>query len=212
MKPCDVNHAARAAGKTGALLLILLLGCESHDPETQAYIERLQQIRQQKDQHFAQAPNSPLPEKARDAFRGLRYFRIDPELRFTLPLYVYAEPDTFGMLTTDGTERQALRRGFFTFTMNAVAETLHVYKFLDARPMYQHYLFVPFLDQTAGKESYGGGRYLDLNENESGVYVLDFNTAYNPSCAYGRSEFRCPLPPAENVLRVAVRAGEKVWK
>lgn len=212
MKHSYVNRAAKVAGKASALLLVLFLGCETPDPETQAYIERLQQARQQKDQHFAQAPNSPLPEKERGTFSGLRYFRIDPELRFTLPLQVYAAPDTFGMMTTDGTERQALRYGYFSFTIAATAETLHVYKFLDARPMYQHYLFVPFLDQTAGKESYGGGRYLDLNENESGVYVLDFNTAYNPSCAYGRSEFRCPLPPSENVLRVAVRAGEKAWK
>jgi uncharacterized protein (DUF1684 family) len=67
---------------------------------------------------------------------------------------------------------------------------------------------MPFRDATSGQETYASGRYIDLKENTSGVYDLDFNRAYNPYCAYN-STFSCPVPPAENVLKVPIRAGEK---
>ncbi|MFQ5676033.1 MAG: DUF1684 domain-containing protein, partial [bacterium] len=86
---------------------------------------------------------------------------------------------------------------------------LQVYKLLDVQSKYPGYLFIPFRDVTTGTESYPGGRYLDLQENDSQIYTLDFNLAYNPSCAYGKDGYSCPLPPAENTLDVAVLAGEK---
>jgi hypothetical protein len=69
-------------------------------------------------------------------------------------------------------------------------------------------LFIPFRDATSGSETYAAGRYLELTENTTGIYDLDFNRAYNPYCAY-REDYSCPLPPAENTLTVAIRAGEK---
>lgn len=71
-------------------------------------------------------------------------------------------------------------------------------------------LFIPFRDQTSGQETYGSGRYIDLAENTSGIYTLDFNRAYNPYCAYNDT-YSCPLPPAENTLAVPIRAGEKKY-
>jgi uncharacterized protein (DUF1684 family) len=68
-------------------------------------------------------------------------------------------------------------------------------------------LFIPFRDATSGKETYASGRYIDLRENTTGMYELDFNRAYNPSCAYSEG-FSCPVPPPENTLEVTVRAGE----
>jgi uncharacterized protein (DUF1684 family) len=65
------------------------------------------------------------------------------------------------------------------------------------------------MDATTGKESYPGGRYVDLEENEFGNYILDFNKAYNPYCAYGKEGYVCPIPPAENKLEVEIKAGEK---
>ncbi len=69
-------------------------------------------------------------------------------------------------------------------------------------------LFIPFRDATSGKETYGAGRYLEVEVNPSGRYVLDFNLAYNPYCAYS-DLYICPLPPGENWLRVEIRGGEK---
>ncbi len=71
-------------------------------------------------------------------------------------------------------------------------------------------LFVPFRDATSGVETYTAGRYIDLRENTSGFYDLDFNRAYNPSCAYGQ-DFSCPIPPEENRLAVPIRAGERKY-
>ena len=75
-------------------------------------------------------------------------------------------------------------------------------------PMHGNRVFVPFRDQTSAKETYGAGRYLDLNRREGNEYVVDFNRAYNPFCAYS-PYYSCPLPPGENILQVEIRAGEK---
>jgi uncharacterized protein (DUF1684 family) len=70
-------------------------------------------------------------------------------------------------------------------------------------------LFVPFTDLTSGKETYQAGRYLDISRSATGVYVVDFNLAYNPYCYYNPT-YDCPYPPKENRLQVAIRAGEKI--
>ena len=71
---------------------------------------------------------------------------------------------------------------------------------------YKEHLFVPFRDATSGKTSYGGGRYLDINIPKDGNVVLNFNLAYNPYCAYTNGWY-CSIPPAENTLKVEVKAG-----
>ena len=70
-------------------------------------------------------------------------------------------------------------------------------------------LFVPFTDLTSGSETYPAGRYLDLDRNRTGIYIIDFNRAYNPYCYYNPT-YDCPYPPRENRLRVPIRAGEKM--
>ena len=70
-------------------------------------------------------------------------------------------------------------------------------------------LFVPFLDATSGTETYGAGRYLDLEPEDDGTYSLDFNLAYHPSCVYD-AIYSCPLTPAENRLPVRIEAGERL--
>jgi uncharacterized protein (DUF1684 family) len=80
-------------------------------------------------------------------------------------------------------------------------------------PTYKNYLFVPFKDLSSGKETYGGGRYLDFETTaiKEDLVILDFNKAYNPYCAFS-SGFSCPIPPKENHLNVRVEAGEKNFK
>ena len=70
-------------------------------------------------------------------------------------------------------------------------------------------MFVPFLDATSGGETYGAGRYLDLEPDEDGTYAIDFNLAYHPSCVYA-PQFSCPLTPAENRVAVRIEAGERL--
>ena len=73
------------------------------------------------------------------------------------------------------------------------------------------YFFLPFVDSTAPEETYGAGRYLEIEPAAGGQFLIDFNTAYNPYCAYN-GNWACPLPPRENYLKIRIEAGEKNFK
>ncbi len=169
----------------------------------------IEQQRREKDKAFRGAKDSPLPEKAKKNFRGLRYFPIQEKFRFTGAITRYDKRETFDIIANDGEERKALRYGYFDFQLNGKTYHLQVYKLLDLEPKYSTLLFIPFLDATSGRESYAGGRYLDLEEQKDNRYAVDFNLAYNPFCAYGKNGYSCPIPPAENRLPVRIEAGEK---
>ena len=167
------------------------------------------QARLAKDKSFMSGQNSPIPSSERSGFRGLLYYPINPELRFRAKLNRYASPKQIRLGTNTGEIRSGLRYGYFDFEVENRTCRLNVYKLEDS-PDRGASLFLPFRDATSGKETYGAGRYIDLQENTSGIYDLDFNLAYNPFCAYN-NEFSCPLPPAENILEVPIRAGEKKY-
>ncbi len=105
--------------------------------------------------------------------------------------------------------------GIIRFTLNDTAVALNIYQSQDlmATAKYRDHLFIPFTDATSGEETYESGRYLDLEiddiKNEN--VLIDFNKAYNPYCAYVSGKFNCPIPPAENRLIVAIRAGERAF-
>jgi uncharacterized protein (DUF1684 family) len=162
-----------------------------------------------RDEAFKSGESSPLLPEDRAGFRGLAYFPIDRGLRFAVRLQRYSSPKQVRLGTNTGEIRTGLRYGYFDFQVGDQACRLQAYR-LDDTPGSAPYLFVPFRDATSGRETYGSGRYIDLKENTSGIYELDFNRAYNPSCAYN-DEFSCPVPPGENALKVAIRAGEKAF-
>ena len=150
-----------------------------------------------------------MPEAERATFTGLPYYAVDEALRFDdLRLIPYAgdEPTTFEIPTSDGRLRPAARAGTFRFALGGEERVLTAYTFAGGDG---ELLFVPFLDATSGRETYGAGRYLDLFAEEDGSYSLDFNLAYHPSCVYD-PRFSCPLTPAENRLPVPVNAGERL--
>lgn len=169
---------------------------------------QIQKHRIEKDNLFKNSDSSPLPEEHKKEFKGLSYFPIDLQYRFQLTLHKYKEKKIIKIITSAGTERNALKYGYFKFSMAKQECRLQVYKLLHIQDKHPNLLFVPFLDNTSGKESYAGGRYIDLEENDSDIYILDFNMAYNPYCAYGKG-YVCPIPPEENRLEVEIRAGEK---
>lgn len=149
---------------------------------------------------------SPLPAADRAAFEGLRYFPYDTSLVFAVALEPDLAGDTTYLSTTVGPPRPYVRYGQFAFGVDGRTHRLGVYKAAYPTPVSP--LFVPFLDATSGRESYAAGRYLEFRETADGRYVLDFNHAYQPYCAYD-TRFSCPLPPEENRLPFAVRAGEQ---
>jgi len=165
--------------------------------------------RANKDDAFRLDPGSPIPAARRQGFVGLPYFAVDTALRFDdlrLQPYAGGEPSHFEIPTTDGGLRPAERAGVFEFAIGGRPLRLTAYRFAHS---HGGALFVPFQDATTGGETYGAGRYLDLEADEDASYTLDFNLAYHPYCVYDPS-FSCPLTPAENRLPVRIPAGERL--
>ncbi len=178
-----------------------------HDHET--YAEQVEAFRRDKDQFFQGSPASPIPHDLRHDFTGLPYFPVDEAFRFEgLPLEPYAgdEPSAFQIPTSDGRLRPAHRAGTFTFERGGAPRRLTAYV-LDGGSAES--LFVPFLDGTSGQETYGAGRYLDIEVEPDDTYVIDFNLAYHPYCVYSPT-YSCPLTPAENRLPIRIEAGERL--
>lgn len=180
-------------------------------PAPSGWKERIAEEREFKAGFFAAHPQSPIPSEEREEFKGLDYYPPDPDYRFELELHEHPEKKRIKMAYTRGEEQQFLRWGEFRFKITDQEQVLQAYTSTsdDKR------LFIPFKDATSGKETYGAGRYLDLefekHRTAEGKWILDFNKAYNPWCAYSEN-FTCPFVPPENWLIVSIRVGEKNYK
>ncbi len=174
------------------------------------YIKNIEASRREKDYFFKEDPESPIPANLRAKFSGLAYFPVDPKYRVRARLVRNPNPERVVLATSKGVPRDMIRYGVFEFEIDGTKQRLSAYKSVP-RPGHYHEaesLFVPFRDATSGKETYGAARYLDIEEARGDEYVLDFNVAYNPFCAYS-DDYVCPFPPRENWLSVPIRAGEK---
>ena len=191
-----------------ALLLIVmyfaLFDGSSSVPVTDpvAYRKQVATARAEKDRFFRTSADSPLPNKTN--FQGLPYFAPDPAYRVTARLEPFADKTQKLVVSmSDGSEEVYDKFAHAVFGLNGETCRLLVVKLGDTYS-------ILFRDATSAKETYGGGRYLelapaDLTDNQ---VVLDFNKAYNPYCAYNTG-YACPLPPQENTLPVAIKAGER---
>jgi uncharacterized protein (DUF1684 family) len=182
----------------------------AHHEHVLSYPDAIAAFRAEKDAFFAGDPRSPIPAAERAAFTGLPYYAVDEALVFddlTLEPYTGDEPSNFQIPTSDDKLRAAVRAGVLRFELDGAEHQLTGYTFEGGED--DGSLFVPFLDGTSGTETYGAGRYLDLEPEDDGTYTLDFNQAYHPSCVYDL-RFSCPLTPAENRLPVRIEAGERL--
>jgi uncharacterized protein (DUF1684 family) len=164
----------------------------------------LSEFRRGKDAFYQSGDESPIPRTERHLFTGLKYYPADPKLRFEVKLHRYNPPEIVTMTTSKGTRQRFHRVGYFELEMGGNHVKVQAYKSAERE---DNDVFVPFKDATSGIESYGSARYLDLEERPDDQYVVDFNYAYNPYCAYS-DDYICPFPPKENWLDVSVRAGE----
>jgi len=161
----------------------------------------LQDFRHRKDEFFANDGQSPLTSEQKRNFEGLNYFPENPDLRFEVEVEEYPEKEKMSIQTSTGDVQNYVRAGRFNFEVDGQQVDLTLYS-------NQHGFFLPFVDALAGKETYPAGRYLEPETLPDGRLLIDFNMAYNPYCAYNEN-WSCPLTPAENRLKVPIRAGEK---
>ncbi|HZO72729.1 MAG TPA: DUF1684 domain-containing protein [Ktedonobacteraceae bacterium] len=178
----------------------------------------LQHFREGKDNLFAHHPQSALDTAQRQHFQGLRYFPYNPAMSFAVDIDTVIEPVRQHVAMNADESMTMTTIGRVHFTVEHTPVTLSIY-WLD---IYGGGLFLPFRDATCPGESYGGGRYLfDTIKGSDPLpapgsdhwqrIILDFNYAYNPSCAYN-DRWVCPLAPIENRLSVAIRAGEMKYR
>jgi uncharacterized protein (DUF1684 family) len=162
---------------------------------------------------FSDPETSPLPDRYRKDFNGLDFF--EPDTAFIVNARFERTPEAIPFLMPTSTDRlsKEVVYGIVTFEINGSPFRLEVYQNeeLKTQEGFEDYLFLPFTDETNGKQTYSGGRYIDLRFPDDTSLTIDFNKAYNPYCAYNK-KYSCPIVPAQNHLNTQILAGVKAFK
>lgn len=175
---------------------------------SEAYIAKIEQLRKEKNNSMQAGDDSPFSDSIE--FKGLEYFPIDAAYRFNAKLTEIDQKKTISLPTSDGKHKSYLTYAYAEFELDGIKNKLLILEIIDMGP-YRGTLFLAFADKTSAHETYGAGRYLDVKKVPGASSItLDFNEAYNPYCAYNNN-YSCPFPPNENILEVALRAGEKTY-
>jgi uncharacterized protein (DUF1684 family) len=167
-------------------LIVSLSGCLSN--QDKAYFEEIGAHRKALNETFFNAYTTPLDSINFKNFKGLKFYPPQPHTHDTTKPYKY-----FAKLH---------------FKLNNQQYTLLALEPVIKKQGYENSLVIPFTDLTNGKETYHGGRYIDINKPTENTITLDFNLSYNPYCAYNNN-YICPIPPKENNLPIAIPAGMK---
>jgi uncharacterized protein len=193
-----------------AAVFIFVIYVWSDDSETtEAYVQEIKKERAEKDDFMKTSKESPFKDSL-SLFKGLHYFEPHSKYRIIADIEPVADKKMLILPTSDGKEKKYLEYAYASFQLDGVTNKLLILEIIDMGP-YKGTLFLAFADDTSAKETYGAGRYLDLKKVPgAATLTLDFNKAYNPYCAYSEN-FSCPFPPKENLMKVAIRAGEKTY-
>lgn len=188
------------------LLAAVIYFSQSGKESLEDYRQKIVQERQEKNDFMKNSTESPFYNH-KDGFEKLKYF--EPNLDFKVKARVerIETRSYLDLATSTGKIEKYLKYAYAQFDLNGQEMKLLLLKKVGGKG---EPIFTAFADDTSGKTTYGGGRYLDLSFKNASRIELDFNLAYNPYCAYNES-FSCPFPPAENILPVAITAGEKLY-
>lgn len=199
--------------KRGKSLVLLLLSLSSSAFSQVGYKDKIQHQRDSINQVFADTSTSILPKSEIDTFHGLHYFPVDEQYVVSAK-FKKRKGKPFFMPTSTTRLPVYTKIGVLKFKVDGVKCQLYVYNQIagmDKDSSISEYGFIPFRDATTNNQSYGSGRYMDIKLSELGkTVVIDFNTCYNPYCAYS-SRYSCPITPKENTLPVPIKAGVKKW-
>ena len=173
------------------------------------YVEEINKNRANKDEFMRNSKNSPFVSND-ESFEGLKYFPPDPKYRIQASLTPVSSREVITLTTNDGSTQSYLKYAWAEFDFDNLHNRLLIMEIMDGQE--RGNLFLAFADKTSAQETYGAGRYLDvIKVPGAGTITLDFNNAYNPYCAY-TNKYTCPFPPKENILKIAIPAGEKTYK
>jgi uncharacterized protein (DUF1684 family) len=178
----------------------------SADDDAASFAKKIDEYRADVDR-MMRSNDSPIPADKRSALLPLKYYPADPSFTVPAALRLADQRPVFEMPTSTGVVRRMQRVGVLQFTLKGQEMTLGA--FVEEGTQRIDELFVPFADETTGKDTYEAGRYLQLKPTTTNLYEVDFNRAFNPYCAYNKT-YECPFPPPSNRLKIAVTAGEKL--
>jgi len=190
---------------------IVSAGCndnKSGSAEFQKYAQLLLRERAQKDSVMQYGTGTPFHRDTTVSFSNLKYFDPNPDFIFKSKIYYNPVQDTVFVLGTKGETRVVVVIGYVELNYKNKNYKVNVYRGFSRDWVPYHNIW--FTDRTTGKETYGVGRYLDINLNEEKdfIYEIDFNKAYNPYCAYSLL-YSCPIPREEDYIDISIEAGEK---
>jgi len=192
-------------------LITILLLFISIDGFAQSYAEQIAKHRESYKEDFIKDNHSPLKK---DDLQNLHFYEADSTYNVLAEVELLKNEKVFKMPTFNGSSSDYYRYAHINFVLNGKAIQMTLYRSvsLSTNPVYKDHLFLPFTDETNNKETYGGGRYIDLDAKAilNNHIEIDFNKAYNPYCAYSDG-YRCPVPPEENDLQLTIKAGEKLY-
>jgi uncharacterized protein (DUF1684 family) len=190
-----------------AILILLVFICSSCDKK-RIHNTNLNEFQKQLNASFKDATTTPFNNSDLKRFSGLDFFQIDSNYIVKAEIKPIINAKKIKLSTSTGSKLNVIKYAELIFIINKQEYKLFAYKYVDSNDYPPNHLFVPFLDNTNGNETYGGGRYLDLFQDSTGKIIIDFNNSYNPLCAYNES-YSCPIVPKDNFLEISVKAGVK---
>lgn len=195
------------------MVLILILSSFIVRAQSDDYLSEVKAYQDTLNSEFKNPDKSPLKQEDLVRFDGLEFFPVDSSYRVFAKLERTIDSKPFKMKTTTARTATYSKYGDLIFELNGATHTLQLYQNHDLMKTeeYKDYLFLPFLDETNGDGSYGGGRYIGLTIPTGNTIEVDFNKAYNPYCAYN-DKYSCPIVPRKNRLKTRVEAGVRAFK
>jgi uncharacterized protein len=197
-------------GLAAVAIIIILYYSLGSNTSQEEYVSQIIKERQEKDRFMKSSAESPFSGDP-DRFTALKYYPPNEKFRVVAKLTPIKDKKSRLLGTSDGKDQHYLEYGYAEFDLDNRKNRLLILEVMEEGPD-RGSLFLAFGDQTSAGETYGAGRYLDIKKLPGSATVeLDFNKAYNPYCAYNHT-YSCPLPPAENLLNIAIQAGEKNYE
>lgn len=171
--------------------------------------KEVQKFQKELNAEYLNPKETPLRGDSFKNFKGHPFFPFDAKYRVTAKFVKSKDTKPFELPTSSGKTKTYQEYGKATFTLDDKPYTVTLYQSLALikQDKYKDYLFLPFRDATNEKETYGGGKYMDLKIPKGNTIILDFNQSYHPFCAYNAYDYNCPVVPEENKLPVEIRAG-----
>jgi uncharacterized protein (DUF1684 family) len=178
--------------------------------QAQFSLAAIEKFQNELNAEYADAKTSPLLPEDLKTFQTLDFYPANEKFYVVAKFIRTENEQPFEMKTSTDRKPVYVKYGEAHFSIDGQTFQLNIYRNIELskKEQYKDYLFLPFSDLTCGNESYIGGKYIDMKIPQGDTIVIDFNTSYNPYCAYSH-KYSCPKVPLENDLKIAIRAGVK---